>query len=129
MTAKASVLLQMSRTRAKELGLLTCACGHPANNHFSRPNNGCAHCNCTGYSERSRAGTVMVSITDLPDLQVAQAAVRAIGLICEETHREAVQLAEAFLAQSGDVSVPYLTKAQTVRALSLAKAVLARNPK
>lgn len=57
----AVVILKMSRQRALELGLLTCECGHPSNNHFSWGAQTCAHCKCTGYREKGRAGTELVS--------------------------------------------------------------------
>ncbi len=51
--------LQMSRKRALELGLLTCKCGHPPNNHFDEQRADCARdgCKCKKYREIGVHGT------------------------------------------------------------------------
>lgn len=53
------VTLVMTRQRALELGLLTCACGHPENNHFTHSGRSCAHCPCRGYRERGISGVAI----------------------------------------------------------------------
>jgi len=53
------ITLTMTRGRALELGLLTCSCGHPENNHFDFNGHPCAHCDCKSYSERGRRGTTL----------------------------------------------------------------------
>lgn len=50
------VTMTMTRQRATELGLLTCACGHPENSHFDSVAKPCAHCGCKAYRERGRSG-------------------------------------------------------------------------
>lgn len=51
---------RMTKEQAMALGLLTCTCGHPENNHFiSMKKNGehimgCAHCKCAKYTEVAR---------------------------------------------------------------------------
>ena len=50
------VTLTMRRDRALELGLLTCACGHPENNHFDHGRCPCAHCPCGEFVEVGGAG-------------------------------------------------------------------------
>lgn len=60
----------MSRQRALELGLITCECGHPSNNHFDYKGL-CARCgssNCPKYRERGIHG---VEIIELPRLHKA----------------------------------------------------------
>lgn len=51
------VTIRMTRTQALERGLLTCRCGHPANNHFS--GGCCAHCLCSSYREKALIGTLV----------------------------------------------------------------------
>jgi hypothetical protein len=53
-----TITLKMTRKDAIELGLLTCECGHPENNHFDMKKKPCAHCKCNEYSERSVRGTL-----------------------------------------------------------------------
>lgn len=65
-THKAKTLtLKMTRKRALELGLLTCKCGHPENNHFDfvsgRP---CAHCDCVELRERPKAGMKLITLSE-----------------------------------------------------------------
>lgn len=56
---KSEVLtFKMTRQRALEKDLLTCSCGHPENNHFDFKAHPCAHCDCKGFDEVSRAGTL-----------------------------------------------------------------------
>ncbi len=41
-------------------GLLTCACGHPENNHFRTvKRQPCAHCDCKAYRLKCRAGRLI----------------------------------------------------------------------
>lgn len=56
---KTTIKIVMTRDEAKSLGLLTCACGHPENNHFDHGKKPCAHCPCGKYDERSRVGHVV----------------------------------------------------------------------
>jgi hypothetical protein len=44
------MLLEITKRRAAELGLITCKCGHPKNNHFGDGKN-CARCECWKYEE------------------------------------------------------------------------------
>lgn len=44
----------MTKEQAMALGLLTCTCGHPENNHFEGSNRPCAHCDCKKYTEVAR---------------------------------------------------------------------------
>ena len=53
---KKKVILSMTHRRAQELGLLTCKCGHPENNHFTHDKHPCAHCSCHAYSEKGIYG-------------------------------------------------------------------------
>jgi hypothetical protein len=50
------IKIEMTRADALRLGLLTCRCGHPDNNHFDWKDRSCAHCNCERYDERPRVG-------------------------------------------------------------------------
>ena len=43
--------LTMTKKRAQELGLLTCTCGHPENNHFEHGVRPCAHCPCPKFEQ------------------------------------------------------------------------------
>lgn len=60
MAKKNYVTLRMTREEALILGLLTCTCGHPVNNHFLPSVRGgvrpCAHCACSCYHEKARVG-------------------------------------------------------------------------
>lgn len=49
------VTITFTRPEALSLGLLTCKCGHPENNHFNHTDS-CAHCDCKRYRERARVG-------------------------------------------------------------------------
>lgn len=64
------IILSMTRKRALELGLLTCAnCDFPENNHFERGSGShgkgaCAHdSSCRAYDEVGISGVVLVSET------------------------------------------------------------------
>lgn len=45
---------RMTKEQAMALGLLTCTCGHPENNHFEHGKRPCAHCECEKYIEVAR---------------------------------------------------------------------------
>ena len=49
------VTIHFTRKQALILGLLTCNCGHPENNHFNH-NDSCARCDCKKYREVPVAG-------------------------------------------------------------------------
>jgi hypothetical protein len=51
-----TLVLEMTRKRALELGLITCMCGHPENNHFDWKPQPCAHCNCRELREIPKRG-------------------------------------------------------------------------
>ncbi len=53
------IRFEMPRKIALELGLLTCTCGHPENNHFDWKLEPCAHCECKEYTEIPRAGKLV----------------------------------------------------------------------
>lgn len=58
-TKTRGIRLTMTRKRALELGLLTCSCGHPENNHFAFEFRGCAHCDCKAYREQGVTGVTL----------------------------------------------------------------------
>jgi len=41
----------MTKKDALSLGLLTCECGHPENNHFQHSGTCCARCECKRFTE------------------------------------------------------------------------------
>jgi hypothetical protein len=53
------VTFQMTRQQALEMGLLSCTCGHPINNHFDHDAHPCAQCQCLGYNEKARVGKLL----------------------------------------------------------------------
>jgi hypothetical protein len=51
------LVFEMTEEEALKYGLITCACGHPKNNHFGE-DEPCAHCNCKKYNPVPRVGTM-----------------------------------------------------------------------
>ncbi len=54
--------LKMTRERALSLGLLTCKCGHPDNNHFAWGSRPCAHCKCKSLRETAKSGITVAGL-------------------------------------------------------------------
>ena len=63
MSKNSTIIIEMTRKDALELGLLACECGHPINNHFTNVSPEsfwpCAHCKCTAYREIARRGRLV----------------------------------------------------------------------
>ena len=53
------IFFKISRADALAMGLLTCECEHPPNNHFEWDNKSCAFCGCKNYREKSRVGKIV----------------------------------------------------------------------
>lgn len=62
------VTISYTRDQAQALGLLTCKCGHPPNNHFnfSAQEQPCAHCSCRAYHEVARGGGRILKVMRQP---------------------------------------------------------------
>lgn len=57
--------MEFTKKEAESLGLLTCECGYPKNNHFDFGKKVCAHTeNCTGYKEVARVGKILPTATN-----------------------------------------------------------------
>ncbi len=54
------MIIKLTQKQAEQLGLVTCECGHPNNNHFGNKKGACAHCKCLKYRQILRYGLKLV---------------------------------------------------------------------
>jgi len=46
------ITITLTQLQAEKLGIVTCNCGHPPNNHFlEQKGKPCAHCTCKKYKQ------------------------------------------------------------------------------
>ena len=55
------MIIKLSQKQAEALGLVTCECGHPNNNHFGNKKGPCAHCKCKKYHQVLRHGLKLIA--------------------------------------------------------------------
>lgn len=56
---KNETLIAFTKKELQQLGLITCKCGHPDNNHFEWGTRPCAHCKCSKYRQVVRFGRLV----------------------------------------------------------------------